>query len=72
MSKTTNYKNITWRQTERKWYGCITVKGVKHNTGGWADEIEAVKSVDRRIISLGLDYRKLQILKPLKRETENN
>lgn len=67
MAKTTNYKNISWRQRERKWTGCIIVKGVKHVTGSYEDEIECVKSVDRRIIALGLDYKKLQILKPIKK-----
>lgn len=71
MTKTTTYKNVSWSQKERKWRGCITVKGVKHVTGSYDDEIECVKSVDKRIIALGLDYKRLQILKPVKRETKN-
>jgi hypothetical protein len=68
MTKTTNYKNISWRQRERKWEAGITVKGVKYKCRSYFDEIDAVKAVDRLIISKGFDYKKLQILKPLKNE----
>ena len=68
MSKTTTYKNISWRQRERKWEAGITVKGVKYNAGSYFDEIEAVKALDTLIIKKGFDYRKLQIIKPVKSE----
>ena len=71
MNKTTNYKNISWRQRERRWEASVTVKGVRYPCGYYDDEIEAVKSVDRLIIKKGFDYSKLQIIKPTKCETKN-
>lgn len=68
MTKTTNYKNISWKQSDRKWYGCVTFNKIKYPCGSFEDEIEAVKAVDKKIIALGLDYRKLQIIKPVPRE----
>jgi hypothetical protein len=67
MTKTTNYKNICWRQRERKWEAGITVNKVKYKCGTYDDEIEAVKAVDLLIIKKGFDYKKLQIIFPLKK-----
>lgn len=69
--KTTNYKNICWRQKERKWEASIVFNKVRYPCGSYLEEIEAVKAVDLLIIKKGLDYKKLQILKPIKNETKN-
>jgi len=71
MTKTTNYKNISWDKTRRLWHAHITYKGVNYECGYFHDERTAALSVDKKIIALGLDYRKLQILKPVKNETTN-
>lgn len=68
--KTTNYKNICWRQRERKWEASIVVNKIRYQCGSYLEEIDAVKAVDLLIIKKGFDYKKLQIIFPLKPKTK--
>lgn len=72
MAKTTNYKNISWDRTQRLWRGHISHKGVRFDCGYFPEERSAVLAVDKKILAIGLDYKKLQILIPAKRETKNS
>ncbi len=59
------YKGVSWDKRTKKWESVLTSKGLRYPCGFYDDEIQAVKARDKRIIALGLDYSKLQILKPL-------
>ncbi len=61
------YKGVSWDKRTKKWESALTSKGLRYPCGFYDDEIQAVKARDKRIIALGLDYSKLQILKPLQR-----
>jgi len=67
MAKTTNYKNISWDRSQRLWRGHISYKGIRYDCVSFAEERDAVKAVDMKIIKNGLDYKKLQILVPTKK-----
>ena len=69
MAKTTNYKNISWDRVRRLWRGHISHKGVRFDCGSYEEELQAVRAVDMKIIKNGLDYKKLQILIPVKHES---
>ena len=59
------YKGVSWDKRTKKWESVLVVKGIRYPCGFYDDEIVAVKARDKRIIALGADYKKLQILKPL-------
>ena len=61
------YKGVSWDRKTEKWESQITINRVNHPCGFYDNELDAVKARDRRIIALGADYKKLQILKPLNR-----
>jgi len=68
---TSKYKGVAWKKSEKKWESSVTVNGVKHPCGFYDDELSAVKARDLRIIAIGADYKKLQVIKPVKNETKN-
>lgn len=68
---TSKYTGVSWKKQDRKWISVFTYKGITYDCGSYDDELKAVKARDRRIISLGANYDKLQVIKPMKRETEN-
>jgi hypothetical protein len=61
------YKGISWDKRTKKWESVVTVDGIRHACGYFDSDVEAVKARDKRLIALGADYSKLQILKPLNR-----
>lgn len=61
------YKGVSWDKRTKKWESVLTLNGVRHPCGFFDDEIMAVKARDKRLIALGADYKKLQVLKPLNR-----
>jgi len=71
MKKTTEYKHVSWSIRKRKWIAVITHNKIRYECGDYDDEISAVKAVDKRIIALGLNYNKLQIIKPVNNARPN-
>jgi hypothetical protein len=71
MKKTTEYKGVSWKARDRKWQAQITVKGIRFECGRFDTEIDAIKARDRKIIALSLDYKYLQVIKPMNNERQN-
>jgi hypothetical protein len=61
------YKGVSWDKRTKKWESVLTSNGLRYPCGFYDDEISAVKARDRKIMALGLDYKKLQIFSPLKK-----
>lgn len=64
MGVTSKYKGVQWRSDVQKFRSSVTEKNVRYECGFAETEREAVILRDKKILALGLDTKKLQILKP--------
>jgi len=55
-----NFVGVSFNRQKQRWVSKIG----KFDCGYYTDQIEAVKARDLYIIKHGLDYKKLQIIKP--------
>jgi len=60
-----DYKGVRWNKNCSMWHSSFTHKGITYDCGFFANDKDAAKSRDIKIISLGLKL-PLQILKPTK------
>lgn len=67
MAGTSKYIGVHWRRYEQQYRASICHKGVRIECGYAKNERDAAILRDRKILALGLDIKKLQILKPLKK-----
>lgn len=59
-----NYIGVLWDKRARKWKATVTHNKIRYECGYHEDDREAAKLRDMKILNLGLDKSKLQILKP--------
>jgi hypothetical protein len=64
MGVTSKYAGVNWKKDLQKYRASVTEKGVRYECGAADTEREAAILRDKKIIALGLDTKKLQILKP--------
>jgi len=55
-----NYTGVSWNKQKQRWVSKIGI----FDCGYFVEQIDAVKARDLCIIKNGLDYKKLQIIKP--------
>jgi hypothetical protein len=64
MGVTSKYSGINWKKDVQKYRASVTEKGVRYECGYADTEREAAILRDKKILALGLDSKKLQVLKP--------
>ena len=64
------YTGVRYKLSQRKWVASLSYKGDNVSCGSWSTEREAVIARDKKILTLGLPIKKLQILKPKKNQDE--
>ena len=67
MTKTTNYKGVSFQRDKNKWRSFFTHKGIRYDCGHYDTEMEAIRMRDKKIMALGLPHSLLQIFVPLKK-----
>ena len=71
MTKTTNYKGVSYSREHGKWRSFFTHQKIRFDCGYHDTEILAVKARDRKVMALGLPHKLLQIFKPTSDATKN-
>lgn len=59
----TGYTGVNYKLRTRKWVAVLSYKGDDINIGAYDTEREAAIARDKAILRMGLDLKKLQILK---------
>lgn len=67
MGVTSKYKGVQWRSDIQKYRASVTEKNVRYECGFAETEREAAILRDMKILKLGLNRSKLQILTSLKK-----
>lgn len=64
MGVTSKYQGVNWKKDIQKYRASVTHKGVRYECGTADSERDAAILRDKKILALGLDTKKLQVLKP--------